>query len=151
MILIKENKQKKRQTYKLDDRYRKVWSVVDLEWLTAHIELLKKVVPNYVLDYGYDSNTMWIDYRIIPGYPASDIEHTDEFVEKIYKFCLENIKETAPYVHGDWVLSNILVDGDKMFMCDWDNLGKYPKEVVMKKLHKDLKSAFGERFDKVIL
>lgn len=150
MILIKENKQKKRQTYKLDDRYRKVWSLVDLEWLTSHIDLLKKVVPDYVLDYGYDSSTMWIDYKIIPGILASDVEHTDEFIKKVYNFCLHNIEETAPYVHGDWVLSNILIDGNRMTMCDWDNLSIYPKESVIKKLHKDLRSAFGERFDKVI-
>jgi RIO-like serine/threonine protein kinase len=150
MILVRENKQKKRRTYKLDDRYRKVWDIVDSEWLTYHTELLSKVVPGYVLDSGTDNNTMWIDYKIIPGTPASEFPHTDEFIKQIYKFCLENIQSTQPYVHGDWVLSNIIVNGNTMTMCDWDNLNIYPKEDVAKKLRNDLRSAFGTKFDEVI-
>lgn len=150
MILIKENFQKKRQTWKADNFYRKVWQFIDLVWLEHHRELLDQVVPNYVLDVGYDDKSMWIDYKIIPGIPASQFEHTDEFIKNIYDFCLKNIEETKPYVHGDWVLSNIIVDGGSIRMCDWDNLNIYPREEILKKLHKDLKSAFGEKFDKVI-
>lgn len=150
MVLIRENVQKKRRTYRLDDRYRKVWNIVDLDWLEYHTTLLNKVVPNYVLNYSYDAETMWIDYKIIPGIPASEFEHTKDFIKKIYKFCIDNIKETQPYVHGDWVLSNIIIDGENISMCDWDNLNIYPKEDVIKKLRNDLRSAFGKKFDEII-
>jgi RIO-like serine/threonine protein kinase len=150
MELVRENKQKKRKTYKLVDRYRKVWDFIDLTWLEEHVRLLNTVVPDYVLEHGYNDATMWIDFKIIPGTPAGQFEHTEEFIKKIYQFCLDNIKATSPYVHGDWVLSNIIVDGETMSMCDWDNLNIYPKEDVIKKLRNDLRSAFGEKFDKVI-
>jgi aminoglycoside phosphotransferase len=149
MELIRENTQKKRKTYRLSDRYRKVWEFVDTAWLYKHVELLNNVVPNFVLDYGNDDKTMWLDLKIISGRPASEFEHTDEFIERIYKFCMDNIKSTIPYAHGDWVLSNIIIDGDQIQMCDWDNLNVYPKEVVITKMHNDLKSAFGEKFNKV--
>ena len=147
MDLIKENKQKKRAVYKTDVGYRKVWYVKDIVWLKKHIELLNEYVPNYVLDYGYNEKTMWLDLNCIPGVPASTFEHTKEFVEKIYKFCLQNIEQTQPYAHGDWVLSNIIIDGDNIKMCDWDNLNLWPKSDIKKKLHSDLKSAFGDKFD----
>lgn len=149
MNLIKENKQKKRKTYKLNDRYRKVWDFVDVDWLQDHTKLLNEVVPDYVIDFGHDNKIMWIDYKTIPGKPASEFEHTDDFIKRIYTFCRNNIKETLPYVHGDWVLSNIIINGDTIKMCDWDNLNIYPKEDIIIKLHKDLKSAFGDKFDKI--
>jgi len=43
-------------------------------------------------------------------------------------------------------LSNIIINGDKMTMIDWDNLGSYPIDQVYKKLASDLKSAFGELY-----
>lgn len=150
MILIRENTEKKRKTYKLKDRYRKIWSIVDLSWQEFHIALLTKIVPNYVLDYGNDNRSMWIDYRIIKGTPASEFLHTDDFIKQIYEFCINNIRSTQPYVHGDWVLSNIIIDGNNMTMCDWDNLNIYPEEDVIKKLRNDLRSAFGPKFDEVI-
>lgn len=150
MILIKENLQKKRQTWKTDNFYRKVWLFVDTVWLDHHLDLLNQVVPNYVLDSGYDDKSMWIDYNIIPGITASKFEHTDDFIKNIYAFCLRNIEETKPYVHGDWVLSNIIIDGENIQMCDWDNLNIYPRDEILKKLHKDLESAFGKKFNEVI-
>lgn len=150
MILVRENKQKKRRTYRLDDRYRKVWDIVDTDWLKYHTELLEKVVPGYVLGSGSDGKTMWIDYTIVPGIPASELPHTDEFIKQIYKFCLENIQSTQPYVHGDWVLSNIIINGDKIHMCDWDNVSIRTQEEALEKLHRDLESAFGNKFVEVI-
>ena len=150
MVLIKENKQKKRQVWKADNFYRKIWFIHDLVWLEHHVLLLNQIVPDYVIKHGYDENSIWIDYKIIEGIPASTFPHTDEFVKSIYEFCLENIRETHPYAHGDWVLSNILVNHGGFKMIDWDNLNIYPEEDRLKKLHKDLRSAFGEKFDKVI-
>jgi tRNA A-37 threonylcarbamoyl transferase component Bud32 len=48
--------------------------------------------------------------------------------------------------HGDWTLSNIIINGDTMTMVDWDNLGSYPVDQVYKKLQSDLKSAFGDLY-----
>jgi RIO-like serine/threonine protein kinase len=151
MVLIKENIQKKRQTWKLDHCYRKIWLFEDLYWQEEHVNLLNKVVPNYVKSFGNSQGTMWIDFEIIPGIPASNFSHTDEFIKTIYNFCIDNLKKTSPYAHGDWVLSNILIDGDNIKMCDWDNLNIYPEEDKIVKLKIDLRSAFGERFDEVIV
>ena len=149
MILVKNNIQKKRQTWKSENFYRKVWFIKDPVWLNFHVGLLNKVIPDYVLDYGIDDEKMWIDYKIIEGIPASTFEHTDQFIRRIYEFCLDNIQKTKPYVHGDWVLSNIIINNDHIQMCDWDNVNIYPIDEVMKKLHKDMLSAFGERFTQV--
>jgi|TARA_B100001013_G_scaffold338765_1_gene260038 RIO-like serine/threonine protein kinase len=155
MNLIKENKEKHRAIFKLDDRYRKVWYVnPDLgpfaEAVDEHIEILEKFMPGYVLDHGYTTESIYIDYKILPGTPASKFPHTKEFAEKIYNFCIENINKTSPYAHGDWVLSNILIDGDNMQIIDWDNLAVHEIKDVLEKLKSDLKSAFGEKFDEFL-
>lgn len=151
MELIKINKEKHRAVYRLTNGLiRKYWYEKDFKWLVEHVELLKKFVPNYVNNYGENEIGVYIDMNVLPGITANTFPHTREFVEKVYKFCLENINETQPYVHGDWVLSNMLIDGDKIYLCDWDNLGQYPQEQVIKKLHSDLKSAFGNLFDEVL-
>ena len=48
--------------------------------------------------------------------------------------------------HGDWTLSNMIINKDKITMVDWDNLGIYPIDQVYKKMTADLKSAFGELY-----
>lgn len=142
MILIRHNKEKQRSVYFCDTYYRKVWSNIDPAWIKNHVDLLNEVVPGFVLRFGND----WIDYRIIKGIPASELPQTQELLEKIYKFCLEQNEKTKPFYHGDWTLSNIIVDGDTMTMIDWDNLGRYREEEVLNKLHADLKSAFGNLY-----
>ena len=117
MELIKENKEKHRATYFCGDRYRKVWTNTTSKWISDHVQLLKEHMPGYVLDFG--SN--WIEYNIIPGTPVNTIPHTDDFILRIHKFCLENIQQTKPYVHGDWVLSNMLIHDNVIRLCDWDN------------------------------
>lgn len=148
MLLIRENKEKQRQTFLCKDRYRKVWYSSTPDWIRNHVQLLNQFVPGYVLDFGND----WIEFKIIIGKSAQTFEHTDEFIKLVYQFCLDNIKATAPYVHGDWTLSNIIISATgEMFLCDWDNVGQYPKEEVMTKLHNDLISAFGsDNFRKAI-
>lgn len=152
MILIKENKQKRRLVYKLDDgTYKKVWLYKDLNWIEKHVKLLESMMPGYVKDYGFDDNTMWIILKPIPGVPVSNLKHTDKLINDVYKFCIKDLESTWPYVHGDWVLSNILYDDGEFRLCDWDNFDTgYEKSIVLEKLHNDLKSGFGERFDKVI-
>ena len=155
MELIKENKEKKRAVYKLADRYRKVWyvnpdSAPFAETLAEHLELLDQFVPGYVLDYGYTTESIYVDYKKIPGTLASKFPHTEDFIKKIYNFCLDNINKTSPYAHGDWVLSNMLIDGDNITLIDWDNLGVYDAKDVLEKLNTDLRSSFGPKFDEVI-
>jgi RIO-like serine/threonine protein kinase len=104
-------------------------------------------MPGYVQSHGIEDSSMYICFNIIPGTPANTFEHTPEFIDKIYNFCVSNIKETEPYAHGDWVLSNIIIDGDNMYMVDWDNVGIYNPKEVLTKLKSDLKSAFGDKFD----
>jgi hypothetical protein len=139
MELIRENKEKQRATFFCGDRYRKEWYSTSPVWISYHVQLLNIYIPNYVLNFG----DTWIEYKIISGTPISTLPHTIELASKVYNFCLDNIQSTTPYVHGDWSLSNMLLDGETIQMCDWDNLGIYPKEQVEGKLLKDLIDAFG--------
>ena len=140
MELVKENKDKGRKVYFCGDRYKKVWEN-KLDWIYTHVKILNRVMPGFVIDYGDD----YIDYKVIEGVTANTVKHTDEFINKVYNFCLENIKTTKPWVHGDWVLSNIIIQPDStMTMIDWDNVGVYREEAYLNKLHTDLISAFGE-------
>ena len=102
MILVKENNDKTRAVYKLaDGRYRKVWSIVDEKALNHHVELLNKFMPHWVIDCGITTESMYIDTLPISGKTADTVEHTQEFIDKIYEFCLGNINTTYPYAHGD--------------------------------------------------
>jgi hypothetical protein len=148
MELIKENKEKQRIVYKTDTlSYIKRWRGKDFKWLTGHINDLHDVCPGYVIAHGWDGDSVWAEFKPIKGVTANNFTHTPEFVERITEYCKNNYKKTYPYAHGDWVLSNILIDGDQIDMCDWDNLGKYPQEEVLEKMRSDLKSAFGDKFD----
>jgi RIO-like serine/threonine protein kinase len=147
MELVKINKEKHRRVFKMDNCYKKVWHFVDKDWLENHVDILEEINPGYILSHGIKDGTMFVCYNIVPGIPANTFEHTKEFVQKIYDFCINNINETAPYAHGDWVLSNILIDGDNMRMVDWDNVDIYPPEMILEKLDSDLQSAFGDKFE----
>jgi len=142
MKLIRQNTEKNRAVYFCGDLYKKIWYNVDSAWIEKHVSDLNKLLPGYVLGYG--SN--WIDFKIVEGMPASEFPHTKEFVKRIYDFCIKQISETAPLFHGDWTLSNMIIDGDKITMVDWDNLGSYPIDEVYVKLNSDLKSAFGDLY-----
>lgn len=151
MVLVKENKEKHRAVYRLESGdYKKLWYDRDLDWLNGHIKILNKVNPGYVLEYGMDGNTAWAVFKQLKGFPANLREHTTEFMLFIYSRCLKNLNDTAPYSHGDWVLSNMYVEGDQLNFCDWDNVGMYDHDLSLDKLHRDLHSAFGERFYKVV-
>ena len=103
----------------------------------------------------FNKNAKQFDYRYYGNLEGktstSEKFHPTQKPIDLYKFCLDNIEQTKPYVHGDWVLSNIIIDNHKMTMIDWDNIGIYPEQEYMDKLHRDLESAFGkERFRGVI-
>jgi RIO-like serine/threonine protein kinase len=146
MQLVRVNSKKGRSVFFDENCYIKIWEDIQPEWIIQHVELLNELVPGYVLSFG--SN--WISFKPVVGTPASEFEHTDLFIKQIYKFCLENINATKPYVHGDWCLSNIIINGNHMTMIDWDNVGTYPEQEYLKKLVDDLKSAFGDKFTRVI-
>jgi len=150
MELVKKNEEKKREIYKLDDRYRKVWYGVDVDELEEHVSILERVIPGYVIDYGTTTNSMFIDYHIVPGTPANKMPHTPEFFKRIYNFCNETLDQTLPYAHYDWVLSNIMLDGDNTYLVDWDNVGIYSPAEIQTKMESDLRSAFGEKYDEML-
>src|SRR6056300_237271 len=150
MELIKTNKEKHRRVFKGPGFYRKEWSFENREYYEEHLDIMEEIRPGYILNSGCGNGKMFVDVKVIPGIPANTFEHTTEFIEKIYNFCLKNIEETQPYAHGDWVLSNIIIDGDNIEMVDWDNIGVYQPNVVLDKLHSDLRSAFGDKFDELL-
>ena len=88
MELVKENLEKKRAVYLNNGYYRKVWFDDRSEWIYRHVKILDRVVPGYVTAHGSD----YIEYNAIEGTLASTIEHSDLFIQQIYKFCLDNIK-----------------------------------------------------------
>lgn len=140
MELVKENKDKGRKVYFCGDRYKKVWNN-RADWIYTHVKILNRVVPGFILGHGAD----YIDYKVVEGITANTVEHTDKFIKDIYNFCLASIKASRPWVHGDWVLSNIIIQPDgTMQLIDWDNVGIYREEEYLNKLHNDLISAFGE-------
>lgn len=142
MVLVKQNKEKHRSVFFDGENYVKVWEHKTSTWVSEHVTILNNLVPGYVINFGNN----WIKFKTEPGTPASEFDHTEEFIKRIYNFCLEQIEYTLPYAHGDWVLSNIIINGDSIVMVDWDNVGIYPKDEIYKKLHSDLKSAFGEKY-----
>lgn len=143
MILIKENIEKRRCVYKKDNTYIKVWSDIKPSWISNHVKLLREVCPDLINDYGDN----WISYNEIEGTPVSELEHTNELIDKVYEFCLGSLTRTKPYVHGDWVVSNIIMKPDGTFyLIDWDNIGIYSDVKVIAKLHSDLESSFGNKF-----
>lgn len=146
MELIKRNEEKKRSVFFTGTSYVKSWDNVTPQWVSDHVKLLKTMVPGFVIDYGEN----WIEYNIIKGTPANTVPHTDEYCKTIYDYCLQQIESTKPYVHGDWVLSNMIITDRGIRMIDWDNLGIYDETLVKEKLERDLISAFGkERFDRI--
>ena len=126
MELIKKNIEKKREVYKLDDRYRKVWYIHDEFALEEHISILDKVIPGYVLELKTFKQL------------------------SLFTFCNETLDQTLPYAHYDWVLSNILLDGDNTYLVDWDNVGIYSPQEIQTKMESDLRSAFGEKYDEML-
>lgn len=150
MKLLRKNIDKQREVYLLDNCIRKVWNISKKDWVLAHFTLLEERLPGYAIGTGTNDNCIWIDYNILEGTLASTFKHSPEFINRIYNFCIKNIEDTYPYAHGDWSLSNMLINGDAINMCDWDNLGIYSKEQVYKKLHQDLFDSFGDAFTKLI-
>lgn len=114
---------------------------------------MEDLMPGYITNHGWTDDMMYLEVKELPGIPANSkqFKHTPEFVERIVNFCKTNIEQTKPYAHMDWVLSNILIDGDNMYMIDWDNVGMFSRRQIVNKLNRDLKSAFGRKLRKRII
>ena len=103
------------------------------------MEIVNKLFPGYILDYKVYSNSIWIDYNIIKGVPASEVfPKTPEFMKKVYRFCIDHYQKTAPYAHGDWILENIMVDGDNFKLIDWDHLDIYSEQEAYQRIYNDV-------------
>ena len=66
---------------------------------------------------------------------------------KIFKSLLKKLRNLVLGDYRSKRLSNIIVDGENMYMVDWDNVGIYPTVQIYEKLKSDLQSAFGDLFD----
>lgn len=149
MVLIKENIEKGRSVYKDNNLIRKNYFNKDIVWLLDHMEIMDNIMPGYIVGGGTILQGVYINMINLPGIRADKFIHTPEFIKKIYNFCLELNTKTYPYYHGDWVLSNMFIDEDVIYMCDWDNVGKHPSDQAMTKLYSDLYSAFGDQFKEI--
>ena len=132
-------KNKFRTVYKYKTHYRKHWNwrettetpIVSLP-LDEHIEVVNKFFPGFIIEHKVLKNSTWIDYNIVPGISAVEFPKEPEFIKKIYNFCLKNIEQTKPYAHFDWTLENIIINGDKMQLIDWDTCAIYTEKEVQK-------------------
>ena len=104
-----------------------------------HVNMVNKLFPGYILDYKVYSNSIWIDSNIIKGVPASEVfPKTPEFIKKIYRFCVDHYKKTAPYAHGDWILENIMIDGDNFKLIYCDHIDIYTEQEAFKRIYNDI-------------
>lgn len=150
MNLLKDNPSKHRTVYSDHHYVKKHWRDKTVDWMLNHIKILDLIRPNYVKGCGIDSSGVYILFDILPGTLADTYPHTDDFIRTILNYCLELNESTKPFYHGDWVLSNMLIDSDNTIrMCDWDNVGLHTIEEVKEKLYSDLYSAFGDRFKEI--
>lgn len=151
MDLIKETPSKFREVWYDGEYYYKTWNFVDRAWLKAHAELLDIYAKGLVVDYLFRENSMTLKMNTIEGTLASTFEHTQEFFDKIYTACINDLDKTSPYAHGDWVLTNMIITPqNKVVFIDWDNINLFPRKGAIMKMHLDLKSAFGDNFERFL-
>ena len=147
--LIKQKPEQQSEVWEFDDRFRKKWLYKDKQWLTDHYKMLESLCEDgYLKGFGFDENHMWLDTTKLKGQLASTCEQTPEFMEKIHKFCIEHYySKTKPYAHFDWDLRNMVVEGDKITLIDWDHCREYSEGQVLDKMDADLKKGFGEKYN----
>lgn len=146
MILIKENISKNRSTYILDNGCYRKYLDKPSEWFIEHKKILDILMPGYVNNIG----EKFIDLNPIIGKPCNLLEPTPENIKKIYHYCIKQIYDTLPFVHGDWAPSNIIETNNGFAMVDWDNVGIYSLSEAYDKLNNDMIEAYGNLFKLVI-
>ena len=138
-VIYQENTKHNRKIIRLEDRYRKIWygdnpqEKLGTKNLNEHVRLLNKFMPGYILDYGLSDKVMVIDYKILPGKRLGDIGYDDEQKQNIYDYCSSHIVSTWPYAYFEWNPWNILIDGDSLYLIDWDNFQHAKRS--LKKMH----------------
>ena len=88
---------------------------------------------NIEIEVGSSDEVMVIDYKILPGKRLGDIGYDDEQKENIYDYCSSHIVSTWPYAYFEWNPWNILIDGDSLYLIDWDNFQHAKRS--LKKMH----------------
>jgi len=81
----------------------------------------------------------YIDVKRVPGVMAYSLPKTPELAQRVYDFCIDNINKWAPIYHGDWNLDNIIVDGDKMTLIDFDYINTNTRQENIEKLDRKMK------------
>lgn len=141
MQLIKTNKRKKRSVYFDGEFYYKVWNYSKPEWIDQHVQLVDRFAPGLIVDYSYTDCKMKIVLNRIPGETAFSVRHSESWMKRIHEACVQNLTETYPYAHCDWVLSNVIITPDSQIrLIDWDNLQKSTVswKYTLRQLKKDL-------------
>tara|TARA_Y200000002_G_C22378649_1_gene536321 strand:+ start:139 stop:639 length:501 start_codon:yes stop_codon:yes gene_type:complete len=153
MQLLQAKERKDRYTYKLDDRIRKIWYGptpslhFKVDSLQEYIDIMNKIMPGYILDYGETTDGAYIDFKFIPGTNLLSHKHTKEFVNKFREFCINSIRDTYPYSHGDWILPNVIEHNGEWSLIDWDNVFLRTPAETRRRLNVNLKETFGYNVD----
>lgn len=142
-----------RTVYKYKTHYRKYWNHRDTKNcsvmampINQHIDIVNNFFPEYIIGSKVLKKSMWIDYNTLPGISANKFEHTEEFIKKIKNFCIDNINKTKPYAHFDWHLGNIIINGDDMYLIDWDNIREYTDTEIDERFELCMKRNFGDKY-----
>ena len=154
------------KTYKLKTCIRKVYynsGVIykdkhnnDYDWekhlytknLQEFVNIMNEVMPGYILQHGkHDQDAYFFELKILPGTNLSKYPHTKEFKKRVRDFCVESIKKTFPYSHGDWHPDNILDHNGQWTLVDWDWVGKRSLLETQQIINQRLKAIFGYEVD----
>lgn len=114
-----------RRVYHGGDHIYKIWIKPrwTYDYLRNMVELIKKVDPSYVLDYGIDHNKCWAKFRIVEGELRYNPFKWDEaLVRKVINFITHHYISFYPIYHGDPCLGNILVSNDDFHFIDYDDI-----------------------------
>jgi len=116
---------KKRRVYHGGDHIYKTWIKPKLtyEYLRNMVELIEKVDPSYVLDYGINNGKSWAKFRIVEGeHRYNPFKWNEESVRNVINFITNHYKTFHPIYHGDPSLGNILVSDDTFHFIDYDDI-----------------------------
>ena len=145
MKYIKKKRHGNIFTYQSDNFFLKKYYDWTEDYHEKHTDCLERIFPGYILEAGVEEDHVWKKYKVLPGIPALEFEHTEEFILKILNFCINNYHQTYPYAHMEWSLANMLVDDETVHLCDWDSLAIYPPKKVWKAMHNQCFDMFGPR------
>jgi|TARA_B110000858_G_scaffold166517_1_gene193848 RIO-like serine/threonine protein kinase len=137
-----------RTVHNYKTHYRKHWNYVDPQWFHPHIDIVNRFRPGYIISSRLTKKAMWIDYKVIPGIRAdhTDFIRDDQFTSRIHNFVISNIQETYPYVHGDWTMHNMIIDGTDIELIDWDSCQIHTHQDIIKLFNLAMTKNFGSNY-----